>query len=186
MSHLVSHTSPEIKVTGIVLNGKNKNKKQKNHRAKKEAYIVQMQKYLHPYIGINSCQWRYFFVPDRGTSVWHQYVFLEMMVTSLLQINIHGHNQEKKKVLKLISPAVLLKKHTFLRIWKALISYCLEGAFGVQLQRIRVFVAKHLLQNSAYSAGRRKVWGRMWKALNPCVCCIRMMFLYSRSLRVSS
>ena len=32
----------------------------------------------------------------------------------------------------------------------------------------------------------RKVWGRMWKALNPCVCCIRMMFLYSRSFRVSS
>lgn len=43
-----------------------------------------------------------------------------------------------------------------------------------------------LLQNSWYSEGSTKVWGTIWKFLKPWVCCIRWMFLYRRSLRVSS
>lgn len=43
-----------------------------------------------------------------------------------------------------------------------------------------------LLQNSWYSEGSMNVWGTMWKFLKPWVCCIRWMFLYKRSLRVSS
>lgn len=43
-----------------------------------------------------------------------------------------------------------------------------------------------LLQNSWYSEGSTKVWGTIWKFLKPWACCIRWMFLYRRSLRVSS
>lgn len=44
----------------------------------------------------------------------------------------------------------------------------------------------HSLQKSWYSAGRTNVCGTMWKFWNPCACCSRWMFLYSRSFRVSS